>query len=258
MFTIIVTKLATRMVQLLQAALRSAVATRRLAWVLGGVVLQTASAQVLSFAATLPTPVSIPDNSAVGTVQSLNVDGITAVIKTLEVQLNIQSHGGGTMYNGDLYLTLVHNGTSAVLLNRVGRRDGFSAGYADAGFNVTLSDSAVADIHSYRVTLNGSDFAPLASGDTPGPLTGTWQPDGRTADPEAVLTTSQRIASLALFSGASANGNWSLFLADLSPGASADLVGWSINITPVPEPTGLAIAVGISLIVWGILRRRQV
>lgn len=248
---------ATRSVRSLQTAIRSAVAVRRLGWALGGAALQTASAQVFNFSASLPTPVSIPDNSAVGTVHSLTVSGVPAEIQSVQVQLNIQSRGGEPMYNGDLYVTLVHNGTSAVLLNRVGRRDASFTGYGDAGFDVTLSDSAVADVHSYRVTLNGSDFAPLSSGDTPGALTGTWQPDGRAADPEAVLTTSPRTSSLSLFSGASANGTWSVFAADLSPGASAALVAWSVSIVPVPEPTALAAAVGFSLVVWAALRRRQ-
>lgn len=239
------------------AALRPVVVARRLGCVLCGAVLQTACAQYVSFNATLPTPVSIPDNSTVGTVQSLSVDGIAGAIENLQVQLDIQSQGGGSMYNGDLYVTLVHDGTSVVLLNRVGRRAGFSAGYADAGFNINLSDSALADVHSYRVSLNGNDFIPLSSGDTPGLLTGTWQPDGRTDDPEAVVTTSPRTTSLSLFTGASANGRWSLFLSDLSPGASAVLVGWGLEINPVPEPAEIAFFIGLSLIAWGTLRRRQ-
>jgi subtilisin-like proprotein convertase family protein len=228
-----------------------------LGWTLAGVAIQTASAQVFTVSAPIDSPVAIPDNSAVGTVQSLYVDGLTGVVKTLQVQLNIQSHPGGLMYNGDLYLTLLHNGTSTVLLNRVGRRDGFSAGYPDGGFNITLSDSAAADIHSYRVTLNGNDFTPISLGETPGALTGTWQPDGRAVDPESVLTTSLRTTSLSLFSGASPNGTWSLFLSDLSPGASADLVSWSLSITVVPEPRDVALLTGASLLALGLWRRAR-
>ena len=228
-----------------------------LGWSLTGIALQTASAQVFTVSAPIDSQVAIPDNSAVGTVQSLYVDGLTGVVKTLQVQLNIQSHPGGSMYNGDLYLTLVHNSTSAVLLNRVGRRDGFSAGYADGGFNITLSDSAAADIHSYRVTLNGNDFVPLESGDSPGVLTGTWQPDGRAIDPESVQTTSLRTTSLSLFSGASPNGNWSLFLSDLAPGANADLVSWSLGIVTVPEPQNVVLATGLSLLALGLWRRSR-
>ncbi len=226
-------------------------------WALAGIALHTASAQVFNISAPINSPVAIPDNSAVGTVQSMYVDGLTGVIKTLQVQLNILSHPGGSMYNGDLYLTLLHNGTSTVLLNRVGRRDGFSAGYADGGFNITLSDSAAADIHSYRVTLNGNDFTPISLGETPGVLTGTWQPDGRTDDPESVLTTSLRTTSLSLFSGASPNGTWSLFLADLSPGANADLVSWSLGIVTVPEPQNVVLATGFSLLALGLWRRSR-
>ena len=217
---------------------------------------QLASAQVFNFSANLPTPLSIPDNSAVGTSQALAVTGITDAIQSIQVQLSLQSHSGDTMFNGDLYVTLVHDGTEVVLLNREGRRAGFSAGYGDAGFNITLSDTAAADLHSYRLTLNGSDLTPLSAGETPGALTGTWQPDGRTADPESVLTTSPRTTSLSLFSSTTANGTWSLFLSDLSPGATADLVSWNLSITTVPEPTHLVLAVGLSLITWAASRRR--
>lgn len=248
---------ATRSVRSLQAAVRCAVAVRRLGWALGAAALPTVSAQVFNFSASLPTPVSIPDNSAAGTAHSLTVSGVSSAIQSVQVQLNIQSQGVDPMYNGDLYVTLVHNGTSVVLLNRVGRRDTSFTGYGDAGFDVTLSDSAAADVHNYRVTLNGSDLAPLSYGDTPGVLTGSWQPDGRTADPEAVLATSPRTSALSVFSGGSANGTWSLFAADLSPGASAALVAWSVSIVPVPEPTEVAAGVGLSLVVWAAFRRRR-
>lgn len=219
-------------------------------------VAPSASAQVFNFAANLPSPLSVPDNSAVGTSQALFVTGITDAIQSIQVQLALQSHSGDTMFNGDLYVTLVHNGTQVVLLNREGRRAGFSAGYGDAGFNITLSDTAAADLHSYRVTLTGSDLTPLAAGDTPGALTGTWQPDGRSADPATVLTTSPRTTSLSLFTSTTANGTWSLFLSDLSPGATADLVSWNLSIATVPESTHLALGVGLSLITWAASRRR--
>jgi len=38
----------------------------------------------------------------------------------------------------------------AVLLNRPGRSDTLPYGYAAAGLNITLSDSAAADIHTYQ------------------------------------------------------------------------------------------------------------
>lgn len=215
----------------------------------------SAQAQVFNYNAAIASPVYIPDNSAVGIVQSVEVTGLSQLIGSLQVQIELQSHSGDTMYNGDLYLTLVHNGTSGVLLNRVGRRDGFSAGYGDAGLKVTLRDSAAADIHSYRVALNGNDLIPLAAGDTPGVLTGTWQPDGRTADPEAVLTTSPRTGSLSQFVGTNPNGTWSLFVSDLSPGATADLISWNLTITQVPEPRAVAALSGLSLLAFGLWRR---
>ncbi len=234
----------------------AALLSLRLGWALAMTAFPAANARVMFFQANVETPVAIPDNSAVGTVHTLTVDGFSDPIASIEVQLNIRSRGGGFMYNGDLYLTLAHNGNSAVLLNRVGRREGFSAGYGDAGFNITLSDSAPADIHSYRVTLNGSDLVPLSSGDVPGILTGTWQPDARAVDPQSVFTSSPRIASLSQLYGATANGTWSLFMADLSPEGLAELTGWSLRLVPVPEPTRFAAVVGVLLGFWVFARRR--
>lgn len=221
------------------------------------VVLPTAIASVLFFPALLESPVPIPDNSTAGTTHSLTVEGVTEPIASIQVQFNIQSQDGGPMYNGDLYVTLVHDGNSAVLLNRVGRREGFSAGYGDAGFDVTLSDFAPGDIHTYRVSLNGSDSIPLSAGDVPGILTGTWQPDARTADPESVFSTSPRSATLSQLYSTSANGTWSLFVADLSPGGQAELRGWGIQITPVPEPKDFAVLASLLLGAWAFARRHR-
>lgn len=241
----------------LRAASRHAMSPRHLCWALVAAALQPANAQIFSSSGTQSGPIAIADNSAVGAVQSLYVDSLTSVVRNLQVRVNIQSQSGALMYNGDLYLTLVHNGTSVVLMNRVGRREGFSAGYGEAGFNVTFDDAAAADIHNYRLALTGGDFVPLESGNTPGILTGTWQPDGRTADPSAVLATSPRTTSLSLFTGASANGTWSLFMSDLAPGGAAELVGWELSINPVPEPRDIALLTGFSLLALGLWRRSR-
>ena len=72
-------------------------------------------------------------------------------------------------------------------------REGSAAGYADNGFSFTLADTAAADVHTYRQTVTGNELTPISSATPAAPLTGTWQPDGRTADPGTVLTTSPRI-----------------------------------------------------------------
>jgi len=48
--------------------------------------------------------------------------------------------------------------------------------------------------------------------------------------------------TLGTFNNSSANGQWTLFFADLTKGGGqAQLNGWSLDITPVPEPVDLAL-----------------
>ena len=50
--------------------------------------------------------------------------------------------------------------------------------------------------------------------------------------------------SLVNFNGSQADGNWTLFFADLANGGGTSLVeGWSLNITAVPEPVNLSLAI---------------
>jgi hypothetical protein len=176
-------------------------------------------------------PASIPDNNANGYQNSLTASGIPGPILDVTITLNIT---GG--FNGDLYVALDYNNTTAVLLNRVGLSAVSSVGYPNSGFAVTLQDSAASDVHSYQTfsyTLNGS-----------GQLTGQWQPDGRLVSPlssGAVIAGAARGDMLGVFDGMNANGTWTLFTADLSPGGVSTLAGWSLAITAVPEPNSVAL-----------------
>ena len=171
---------------------------------------------------------SIPDGSASGLsdthVLDFHSQGLFS-ITDLTVTLNIS---GG--FNGDYYGYLVHGNSFVVLLNRSGKTASNSFGYADSGFNITLSDGAATDIHNYQ-----SITVPV------GPLTGTWQPDGRNFDPELVLDTTPRSGSLSSFTNEIPNGEWTLFLADTDFGDQGTLVSWSMTITAVPEPGTWAI-----------------
>ena len=203
-------------------------------------------------------PIDIPDNSAVGAVSELTVAGVDALIHSVEVSLTLVGQVGDPAFNGDFHATLTHDSGHAILLNRVGRREGSSLGYGDGGFDVTLSDGAPSDVHVYRFALNGSHTVPLSIGDPPAPLTGTWQPDGRAVDPGLVLDTSARTATLSQFAGLDANGVWTLYVADLSPGGQGRLTHWGLSITLVPEPGAVALAAGMALVGFGVLRRRFV
>jgi hypothetical protein len=189
-----------------------------------------------------------------GVQSSQTVSGLGGPIANATVTLNIM---GGL--NGDLYAFLSHNGTKAVLLNRVGRDSNSSTGYSDAGFgpdallnSFTLSDLASYDVHYYRTfpyALNGS-----------GQLTGMWQADGRALDPESAASafdTAPRSNPLSLFDSMDGNGLWTLFIADVSPLGESTLVSWGLNITLVPEPasaTLLCCALATGLL-WRLARR---
>jgi subtilisin-like proprotein convertase family protein len=172
----------------------------------------------------------VPDGQPEGLVTTLNFSGIEELlVQEVRVRLTFDAE-----YNGDLYVTLSHGTGYSVLLNRVGRDETASFGYADPGFSeVAFADSAANDVHIYRTFVVGDPNVPLG-----GPLTGTWQPDGRTTDPDSVVSSDPRTATLASFNGQSAAGDWTLFVADLSPGGSTELRSWSIEITTaVPEPS---------------------
>ena len=183
---------------------------------------------------------AIPDGNLSGLSRSIVLSGYDTYIPlSLTVNLRITSTGFGA-FNGDFYSDLRHvsaDGTTtrlAVLLNRVGRTGTMLSGYSDEdGMNVTLSDSAAADIHNYRFTLFGSNDIPLT-----GPLTGTWQPDGRNVSPELSLESTPRTAFLNQLTGAVPNGTWTLFISDVKAGGTSQLMDWQVTMqaAAIPEP----------------------
>ena len=168
----------------------------------------------------------IPDNSIIGLTDSHSISGLGSVITDVKVTLNLS---GG--FNGDLYCYLrLNDSPLVVLLDRVGVTAVNSDGYADTGFLVTLTaDPSAHDIHFYQ------DYSHSYNGD--GKVTGTWQADGRT-DP-----LSNTRGSLSDYNGLNPNGTWTIFFADRSPGDESTLVGWSLQITDVPEPVSTALLV---------------
>ncbi len=190
---------------------------------------------------------AIPDNSTVGVSDTETI--ATPIISISSLQLTLDITGSPSAYNGDFYAYLTNGIGFCVLLNRTGRTASSSCGYADNGFNVTFADSATnGDIHSYQLTLNPAGAA----------LTGTWQPDGRNVNPANSLDTSPRTAMLGSFTGENPNGNWTLFVADVSPVGTGTFEDWSLQITGtvVPEPqTWALVGVGTVLLGMGTIRR---
>ncbi len=192
----------------------------------------------------------IPDGNPAGVSDTRTINSAGDQIVSLTLSLDIASE-----FNGDLYVYLLHENQISILVNRPGRSATDSFGYSDSGLNITLSDSASANLHAYRETT-----LPVAGL----PLTGSWQPDGRAVDPDAVKTSDASTASLSTFKGANPSGEWTLFVADLSSGGTAHLNSWSLQITSVPEPmttTGVCAAAliafyGCRRMVRSIRRRR--
>lgn len=192
---------------------------------------QRAAAQGLIITRHFNVGVDIPDAGELVNTQNLGVGG--GSIASLQVMLSISGRGLGG-WNGDLYAAVGHDTGYSVLLNRVGRRAGRPSGYGDGGLDVTFDDSVPnGDAHVYRQTLNGSHTAPLT-----GPLTGTWAPDGRMANPAAVGLATPRTALLSGFNGLSADGEWRLFVADTSSGGTHRLESWGVRIETSGSPTG--------------------
>ena len=172
---------------------------------------------------------AVPDGNVNGLQSTLTFnDAYFDNVLDVNVRLNIS---GG--YNGDLYAYLTHGSGISILLNRTGRTAGNAFGYGDAGFNITLDDQTGTDIHAYTFAGNNNGTQ----------LTGTWQPDARNVNPATVLNTDTPNAFLGAFNGLDANGNWTLFIADLSGGDQSTLVSWQLDITAVPEPTTIALGI---------------
>lgn len=212
-----------------------------------GLILR-ADAQVFNYSVNSPIPDGDPTGLA--NVQTINsAPGMT--ITDLNVTLSISGSGSGG-FNGDLYVALQHESGFSVLLNRPGKRSAAPQGYSDSGLSVTFDGSATDDVHNYRLELSGNHATPLGA-----PLTGVWQPDARSTDPAIVLDTSLRPATLDSFANLPVNGQWVLFVADLSSGGTQTLNSWGIQVTAVPEPTEVTLAVGVSLLGLALWRKHS-
>jgi subtilisin-like proprotein convertase family protein len=201
-----------------------------------------AQGQVFSTNVSTTVNTAIPDGNPVGLTSTANISTLPGTITSVTVTLDIT---GG--FNGDLYAYLAGPvGGFSVLLNRTGisATTGNSLGYSNPGFNVTFSTGSP-NIHLYQ--LNTPSFDPVT-----GQLTGTWAPDGRNIDPQSspsAFDSASTSADLSTFVGNSANGNWTLFVADMSSGGQSTLVNWGMTVVTTPEPqTWVLVAGGIGLL----------
>lgn len=219
----------------------------------------------------LPLPLSPPDGSTLGVHNTRTLTSQISVITDVNVWFHLDNPAAGGAFNGDFYATLTHDSGFSVLLNRVGRRGGEDAdpfGYPDNGFQVTLDDQAPSgDIHLYRLQLPASEGGPAALSHSTevdpsyqAALTGTWAPDGRAVHPADAIAEAARTRLLNQFNGLPASGQWTLFVADLSPGGNASLRGWGLQLTgltAIPEPAGLALAGTLLLALGAAVAKRR-
>lgn len=180
---------------------------------------------------------SVPDNNPTGLVDARTLTGST-ITKITSIEVRLKLSGG---WNGDLYAFLQHDSGFSVLLNRHGKTSGDPIGSGSSGFDITLSDDAINDIHT---SIGAS-----------GLITGLFQPDARNVDPDLVTDLDSRTSYLSSFQGLDANGSWTLFVADMSAGDEAMLLGWGMTILGTPEPSrALLLMVGLA---GAMLRRRR-
>jgi subtilisin-like proprotein convertase family protein len=159
---------------------------------------------------------TIPDDDTTGLADNRIVhSGITQLT---EVEVHLEIAGG---WNGDLYAHLVHEDGYAVLLNRSGRTESSDAGSPASGFDITLSDNAVTDVHLVE---------------SAGTVTGLLQPAARDVNPQLAYDTSARTEYLSSFQGLPASGEWTLFLVDAAGGNVSTLVSWGLTLRGTGTP----------------------
>lgn len=210
-------------------------------------VLATLAQGQTTYSFTNNVNLTVPDANPTGVTASTNVSGVIGYVSSVTVVLDIT---GG--FNGDLYAYLVDpNGNLAVLLNRPGisASGGNSFGYSDAGFNIVLTSGS--NIHNYQ-----SGIYNLSGGQ----LTGTWAADGRNINPQStptVFDSAATSADLSLFNNDVPNGQWTLFIADLSGGSQSTLVSWGLTVVTVPEPQTWAMVAGGLGMLLAVRRRAR-
>ncbi len=187
---------------------------------------------------------AVPDGNPSGMINQQVVTGTLGAISDLNVALSLS-----VPRNADLYAYLSYDGRISVLLNRVGVASNNPFGYDAPGLSITLDDQSANNVHWYE------QFSPTFN--LSGRLLGTWQPDGRDVDPDNVNEGVTPTALLNGFNGHSANGTWTLFVADLSSdGEPTAVENWSLQIATIPEPGTSSFAVLGGLLFWRFRSRK--
>ncbi|MBI5707518.1 MAG: PEP-CTERM sorting domain-containing protein [Armatimonadetes bacterium] len=200
---------------------------------------------------------AIPDSSATGGQSTINVSGQNPVVGSLNwVRVEFgttRSTTGSTRWHtwvGDLIAIFTHvsSGTSMHLFSRTGATTGTSIG----------DSSNLAG--SYKFFETGSSFAAEAALGTtsyilrPGDYARSTHAAGAGAGNSSNGTAQYNAGTFASFTGLAMNGDWNLKVVDNAGGDVGDVVSWSFDATPTPEPASLAV-LGLGAAV--LLRRKQ-
>lgn len=167
---------------------------------------------------------------------------------TEDLLLPAWTHLGVTQIGPLGFSIFIDTNAPPIRFYRTGRTATHSLGYGDNGFDITFSPGGN-DVHNYQTfsyTLDSEDR-----------LSGTWGADGRNTDPDLVLDTDSRSALLDSFTGLNPNGNWTLFVADLSQNGKGVIEEWGLDIAAVPEPASLSLVFAGFLCAWVFRRVHQ-
>lgn len=145
----------------------------------------------------------IPDNNPSGVAYSINFAATGFTVGNITLTLTLS---GG--YNGDIEAYLSHGSQIAYLLNP----------------NPAVSSS-------------GFSGATFVEG------TGNYIPTGNNGGLPLSGLTYTAYNDLVTFNNTDPNGAWTIFFADMSPGDTSTLTGFSVGITAVPEPVNVALGI---------------
>ncbi len=171
---------------------------------------------------------AIPDSNVAGV--SSQIMGVPALASINSVSITM-AH----TWVGDVILTLSNGSTTVNLINRTGRVG--TSGFGDS--------SNLAGTYTFAVA--GADFVAAAAGTTGDVPVGTYFSSD-------MGTATNSSTPNGFFSGAQAAADWTLFASDNAGGDTGSIETWSIDGSPVPEPTTMA-ALGLGLA--AVARRRR-
>jgi subtilisin-like proprotein convertase family protein len=181
------------------------------------------------------TTVAIPDDDDAGISIPLHIDTLGQITSLDGVTLIGLDH----TWIGDLTISLSHNGVEVALLDRLGRTNDNTVGLP---YNLSGDYTFAQGGMPLPTDLGSSDVLP----------SGTYAP--------AINLSFGSLGFgglLSDFIGQELSGTWTLNISDRAFLDEGFLLGWSLNVTAVPEPGTYALLVGVGLPLLMLGRRRM-